>query len=107
MVTERQLRKLFRPLNHFLIPADDTERMTTSLRHPAPARAESERPTVEDLIGRIADLVLLRQSLRAGGADHLSLEQNRCELVAAHWELSRALIERHCVPKQDAEAAAA
>lgn len=107
MLTQRQVRKLFRPLNHFLIQADDTEGMTTSLRHPAPARLDPERPTVEDLIGRIADLVLLRQSLRAGGADHLSLEQNRCELVAAHWDLSRALIARHCPPKADAEVVAA
>jgi hypothetical protein len=107
MLTQRQLRKLFRPLNHFLIEADDTERMTTSLRHAAPARLDAERPSVEELIGRIADLVLARQSLRAGGADELLLEANRCELVTAHWELSRALIERHCPPKADAAPAAA
>ena len=76
--------------------------MTTSLRHAAPAR-----PTVEDLIGRIADLVLARQALRANGADRELLERNRHELVAAHWDLSHALIERHCLPKADAEAAAA
>lgn len=81
--------------------------MTTSLRHAAPARLDPERPTVEDLIGRIADLVLMRQSLRAAGGDPDALEQNRCDLVAAHWALSHALIERHCVPKPDAEAAAA
>lgn len=81
--------------------------MSTSLRHPAPARLDPERPTVEDLIGRIADLVLLRQSLRAAGAEELILEQNRCELVAAHWELSHALIARHCPPRVDAEPAAA
>jgi hypothetical protein len=79
--------------------------MSTSLRPSPPARADSA--TVEDLVGRIADLVLLRQSLRAMDSDHLSLEQNRCELVAAHWDLSRALIARHCPPKADAEAAAA
>ena len=76
--------------------------MSTLLRQPAPAR-----PTVEDLIGRIAELVLARQSMRASGADQLMLEQNRCELVAAHWDLSHALIERHCGPKPAAEAAAA
>jgi hypothetical protein len=27
--------------------------------------------------------------------------------VAAHWDLSRALIERHCPPKADAAVAAA
>ena len=81
--------------------------MSTSLRHPAPARVNPERPSVEDLISRIADLVLVRQSLRAHGADLHSLEQNRTDLVAAHWDLSHALIERHCAPKADAEAAAA
>ena len=81
--------------------------MSTSLRHSAPARLNPERPSVEDLISRIADLVLARQSLRANDADLRSLEQNRAELVAAHWDLSHALIERHCPPKADAEAAAA
>jgi hypothetical protein len=80
--------------------------MSTSLRPSPPARADSEQ-TVEVLIGRIADLVLLRQSLRAMDSDHLSLEQNRCELVAAHWDLSRALIARHCRPSAGSEAAAA
>ena len=85
-----------------MIDADDTERMTTLLRQSTPAR-----PTVEDMIGRIAELVLARQSMRASGADQRMLEHNRCELVAAHWDLSHALIERHCPPKPDAEAAAA
>ena len=80
--------------------------MSTALLPTPPLRANSE-PTVEDLISRIADLVLLRQSLRAMHSDHLSLEQNRCELVAAHWDLSRALIARHCPPRADAETAAA
>ena len=98
MLTQRQLRKVFPPLNRFLTPADETDGMTTSLR---PA------PTVEDLIRSIAELVLARQSLRASGADQLALEQNRCELVAAHWNLSHALIERHCAPRADAQSAAA
>jgi hypothetical protein len=106
MLTQQHLRKLFPPLNRFLICADDTVDMSTSLRPSLPLRADSE-PTVEDLISRIADLVLLRQSLRAMDSDHLSLEQNRCELVAAHWDLSRALIARHCPPSADTEAAAA
>ena len=106
MLTQQHLRKLFPPLNGFLNYADDTVDMSTSLLPTPPLRANSE-PTVEDLISRIADLVLLRQSLRAMNSDHLSLEQNRCELVAAHWDLSRALIARHCPPRADAEAAAA
>jgi hypothetical protein len=81
--------------------------MSTTLRQPALARLNPERPTVEDLIGRIADLVLARQSLRANGAERHALDQNRAELVSAHWDLSHALIERHCPPKADAEPAAA
>ena len=87
--------------------ADDTAAMSISLRHPAPARFQPERPSVEDMIGRIADLVLVRQSLRANGADQEALERNRSELVSAHWALSHALIERHCPPKADSDAAAA
>jgi hypothetical protein len=79
--------------------------MSTPLRPPAPARLDPDVPTVEELIGRIADLVLVRQSLRAGAADELILERNRCELVAAHWDLSHALIARHCPPRADAAAA--
>lgn len=107
MLTQQQLRKGFRTLNHFLIRADDTAHMTTLLRQPEPGVLHVERPTVEELIAGIADLVLLRQSLRASGADHHVLEHNRCELVAAHWELSRALIARHCRPAADVEPAAA
>jgi hypothetical protein len=81
--------------------------MSTSLRQPAPARLNPARPTVEDLIGSIAELVLARQALRANGGDRHELDQNRAELVTAHWDLSHALIERHCPPKADAEAAAA
>jgi hypothetical protein len=99
MLTQRRLRKLFPALNHFLIQADDTASMTL-LRQPAPAR-----PTVEDLIGRIAALVLVRQALRKDGADRETLEENRRQLVDAHWDLSRALIERHCPPKADVQAA--
>jgi hypothetical protein len=107
MLTQQQLRKLFLGLNRILIATDETVAMTSSLRPSAPARLHPERQTVEDLIGRIAELVLVRQSLRANGGDKDQLEQNRCELVALHWDLSHALIERHCPPKADAEAAAA
>jgi hypothetical protein len=61
--------------------------------------------SVEDLVSRIADLVLERQSLRASSADATNLERNRLELVHAHWALSHALIRRHCPPKADAAAA--
>lgn len=107
MLTQQQLRKVFRPLNHLLIPADDTAVMSTTLRPPASSRLHPDRPTVEELVARIAELVLARQSLRAGGADELILEDNRRELVKAHWDLSRALIERHCPPKADVHPAAA
>jgi hypothetical protein len=65
------------------------------------------RVTVEDLVGRIADLVLERQSLRSQAADSLLLERNRLALVRAHQDLSLALIERHCPPKADTAEAAA
>ena len=63
--------------------------------------------SVEDLVSRIADLVLERQSLRADGADSPLLERNRLALVRAHQDLSFALIERHCPPKPGAPAEAA
>jgi hypothetical protein len=61
--------------------------------------------SVEDLIGRIADLVHQRQSMRADGADSSILEHNRLELVRAHQDLSYALIERHCPPSAGEAAA--
>jgi len=72
--------------------------MSMSLRPSAPASLHPDRLTVEDFIGRIADLVLARQALRADYSDPEALERNRSELVAAHWDLSRALIERHYRP---------
>lgn len=93
-----RFRNLFRALNEFLMPPMKTEDMSTiELRFDA-------RLSVEDLIGRIADLVLQRQSMRADGADSALLEHNRLDLVRAHQDLSYALIERHCPPKP-AEAA--
>ena len=77
-------------INESLIPPIETDVMSTiELRHDNPA-------SVEDLIGRIAELVLERQSLRAQSADSLLLEHNRLALVRAHQDLSLALIERHC-----------
>jgi hypothetical protein len=74
---------------------------TTPLRHAAPTNPAPAAPTVEEHIGRIADLVLERQCLRADGAAPAVLERNRRELVDAHWDLSHALIARHC-PRRDA-----
>jgi hypothetical protein len=68
------------------------------LRHEAPT-------TVEALIGRIAELVLQRQSMRAQGVDSALIERNRVDLVRAHHDLSYALIQRHCPPKADEAAA--
>jgi hypothetical protein len=107
IVTQQQLRKVFRRLNQFLICADEDAAMSTSLRPPLPGHFSAEPASVEELVGRIADLVLLRQALRANGSEKQILEHNRCELVAAHWELSRALIARHCAARADAESAAA
>jgi hypothetical protein len=93
--------KHFRVLNHFLIPPIETVGMSTiELRPDAPAG-------VEDLISRIADLVLERQSLRSHDADSALIERNRVALVHAHHDLSRALIARHCPPKADTAEAAA
>jgi hypothetical protein len=61
--------------------------------------------TVEDLIHRIAELVLERQSMRSREADSALLERNRVALVGAHHELSQALIKRHCPPSADEAAA--
>lgn len=88
-------------LNHFLIQPIHTDGVSAlELRTNIPA-------TVEDLVSRIADLVLERQSLRSHEADSALIERNRLALVRAHQELSFALIERHCPPKADATEAAA
>jgi hypothetical protein len=83
-------------LNHFLIPPIETGGVNAlELRPNTPA-------TVEDLISRIASLVLERQSLRAHDSESALLEWNRVALVRAHQDLSYALIARHCPPKADA-----
>jgi hypothetical protein len=88
--------KLFRALNEFLMPTMNTDDVSTlSLSHDGPS-------AVEDLIGRIADLVLERQSLRAHDAGPDVLEHNRLAIVRAHHSLSRALIARHCAPSEQA-----
>jgi len=83
-------------LNHFLIQPIETVGVSTlELRPNIPA-------SVEDLVSRIAELVLERQSLRAHAADSALIERNRVALVRAHQALSYALIERHCPPRADA-----
>ena len=94
-----RFRNLFRVLNEFLMPPMNTVAVSTlELRFDAAL-------SVEDLIGRIADLVLQRQSLRAAAPTPRLLEHNRLELVRAHQDLSYALIERHCPPRADEAAA--
>jgi hypothetical protein len=96
-----RFRKDFPVLKDFLIQPIDTVDVTTlELRPNIPA-------TVEELISRIADLVLERQSLRAHTADLALIERNRLALVRAHQDLSLALIDRYCPPKADAAEAAA
>jgi hypothetical protein len=88
-------------LKDFLIqPIDTVDVSMLELRPNIPA-------TVEDLVSRIADLVLERQSLRANAADSALLERNRLALVRAHQDLSLALIARHYPPKADAAEVAA
>lgn len=96
-----RFRKLFPVLKDFLIQPIDTDDVSMlELRPNTPA-------TVEDLVSRIADLVLERQSLRAHAADSALLERNRLALVRAHQDLSLALIERHYPPKANTAEAAA
>jgi hypothetical protein len=91
-----RFRKLFPVLNDFLIQPIHTDDVSMlELRSNTPV-------TVEDLVGRIADLVLRRQSLRSDGAESLLLERNRVELVRAHQDLSYALIARHLPSRADA-----
>ena len=96
-----RFRKHLRVLKDFLIrPIETVDVTTVELRPNTP-------PTVEDLVSRIADLVLERQSLRMHASDSALLERNRLALVRAHQDLSLALISRHYPPKPDAAEAAA
>jgi len=53
------------------------------------------RHTVETLTAEIGRIVAERQELRAAGAGHDELEENRRRLAAAQSRLSHLLIERH------------
>jgi hypothetical protein len=85
-------------LNELLMVPIHTEDMTTVPLH------REALTSVEELVSHIAELVLQRQSLRAGGADSALLETNRLALVRAHHDLSYALIDRHHRPRAEAAA---
>ena len=59
--------------------------------------------TVETLADEIAEIVVDRQRLRAGGASREVLEANRRSLADAQNRLSLLLIERH-LPRQSSVA---
>jgi hypothetical protein len=58
-------------------------------------RRSRNRPSVDVLAARIADLVLERQDLRAAGSPAAAIERNRVQLARAQWELAHALIDEH------------
>lgn len=58
-------------------------------------RGSGRTAPVEGLAEQIVALVHERQQLRARGANRVSLEQNRLQLVDSHRALSQALVERH------------
>jgi len=59
--------------------------------------------TVETLADEIAEIVVERQRLRAGGAGRELLEANRRSLADAQSRLSLLLIEQH-LPRQSSVA---
>lgn len=65
-----------------------------------PVRAAFPRPRLvrapDLLLAEISSLVAERQSLRTAGDDAPALERNRQRIARAQWELSYALIDRHC-----------
>jgi hypothetical protein len=93
-----RLRNLFPLLNELLMQPIHTDDMTT-----LPMQRDAFA-SVEELVSQIADLVLQRQSMRAGGAESALLETNRQALVRAHHDLSYALIDRHHRPRAEAAA---
>jgi hypothetical protein len=54
-----------------------------------------QSPTVEALTDEIGRIVAERQALRANGADHDALEENRRRLAEAQSRLSQLLIQRY------------
>ena len=47
-------------------------------------------------MARLDALTAERQRLRGDGAPSVKLERNRLEIARCQWQLSLALIERHC-----------
>jgi hypothetical protein len=92
------LENLFPLLNELLMQPIHTDEMTTVPLH------RDAVTSVEELVTHIAELVLQRQALRAGGAESALLEANRLALVRAHQDLSHALIDRHHRPKAEVAA---
>ena len=58
-------------------------------------RRSRNRPSVESLAARIAELVAERQALREACSPPAAIERNRVQLVRAQWELAHALIDEH------------
>ncbi len=58
-------------------------------------RRNRNRPSVESLAARIAELVAERQALRESSSPPAAIERNRVQLVRAQWELAHALIDEH------------
>jgi hypothetical protein len=58
-------------------------------------RRGRNRPPVDVLAARIADLVTERQELRAASSPAAAIERNRVQLARAQWELAHALIDQH------------
>jgi hypothetical protein len=79
------------------MPMMTLEMSATLLRHSVPSRFRRgpSRPTVEELLGQIADLTSERQRLRDQGVNGSRLERNRVKLARTQWALSYALIERY------------
>jgi nucleotidyltransferase/DNA polymerase involved in DNA repair len=70
-----------------------TKRIQTDVR---------QLPTVEALTDEIGRIVAERQTLRAEGADHELLEENRRRLAEAQSRLSELLIERYLPDRRSA-----
>jgi hypothetical protein len=60
------------------------------------------KASVESLLEQIGELVAERQALRTKGSSTTNLERNRRRIAKLQWELSRALIERHLPPEEQA-----
>ena len=62
---------------------------------PIPMRSATRELSVEALLQQLEQLTRERQDLRLDRAETSDLELNRLAIVAAQWDLSRALIRRY------------